>query len=80
MKESRENKNVGVRRKKCIHPRSQDLLHPRRKKLVVPTDICHLHARRDNGHNEILVPVDKAGVDQIISYYPLPRCASYRNI
>jgi len=27
-------------------------------------------ARRDNGHNEILVPVDKAGVDQIISYYP----------
>lgn len=50
------------------------------EKLVAPTDVCHLHTRRDNGHNEILVPVDKAGIDQIISYYPLPRCASYRNI
>jgi len=40
------------------------------KKIHVPTDICHLYARHDNEHNELLVPVDKAGVDQIISDYP----------
>lgn len=40
------------------------------EKFMYPTDICHLYTRRDNGHNEIPVPVDKAGVDQIISYYP----------